>query len=402
MAIINVADITKSAVAQTMGQTYMEKEGVISALESGKLVDIGKDIGDMERGYDVFCRALIDVIGKMEIDEWEYRPEIQTIYMDSWEWGAFLERIKLDMPKIITDDLFNLVADKDYSKFEHTAYIPVVHVKGYDKASAFTIPLTIKTSYIETAFTNYSEMSRFISSLRENRNQFRKLVLDSYAHILVGAGIAISSKVTNTSIHLLTEAKQAGIIDASATWETARHNTKYNNFCLKRIATIREYMGRHNTAFNNKSTIPPSGRTNLFLLNAFEKDCRFTSEAETFHPEKLSVGDYELISAWQSFAEKHTTGKESSVVTTISDYEYSTVSKVIVDDTNNDLGIGSSAEVDLCIAFLCDYKAIGIYNQTDRVTSSYTASADFWNEFEHVKINYVLDADYGMVAFLMD
>ena len=50
MAIINVADVTKSAVAQTMGQTYMEKEGVISALESGKLVDIGKDIGDMERG----------------------------------------------------------------------------------------------------------------------------------------------------------------------------------------------------------------------------------------------------------------------------------------------------------------------------------------------------------------
>lgn len=402
MAITNVAEITKSAVAQTMGETYMEKEGVISALKSGKLVDIGKDIGDMERGYDVFCRALIDVIGKMEIDEWEYRPEIQTIFMDSWEYGAFLERIKLDLPKIITDDLFNLVADKDYSKYEHTAYIPVIHVKGYDKASAFTIPLTIKTSYIETAFTNYETMARFISSLRENRNQFRKLVLDSYAHILVSAGIAISDKVTMTSIHLLTEAKQAGIIDAGTTWEQARHMTKYNNFCLKRIATIREYMGRHNVAFNNKATIPPSGRTNLFMLNAFEKDCRFTSEAETYHADKLSVGDYELITAWQSFAEKHTTGEAPSVVTTITDYEYATVSKVMVDDTANDLGIGTSAEVNLCVAFMCDYKALGIYNQTDRVTSSYTASADFWNEFEHVKINYVLDADYGMVAFLMD
>lgn len=402
MAITNVADITKSAVAQTMGETYMEHEGVISALKSGNLVDIGKDIGYMERGYDVFCRALIDVIGKIEIDEWEYRPEIQTIFMDSWEWGAFLERIKLDLPKIITDDLFNLVEDKDYSKYEHTAYIPVIHVKGYDKASAFTIPLTIKTSYIETAFTNYETMARFISSLRENRNQFRKLVLDSYAHILVSAGIAISDKVTMTSIHLLTEAKQAGIIDAGTTWEQARHITKYNNFCLKRIATIREYMGRHNVAFNNKAAIPPSGRTNLFMLNAFEKDCRFTSEAETYHADKLSVGDYELITAWQSFSEKHTTGESPSVVTTITDYEYATVSKVMVDDTANDLGIGTSTEVDLCVAFMCDYKAIGIYNQTDRVTSSYTASADFWNEFEHVKINYVLDADYGMVAFLMD
>lgn len=402
MAITNVADITKSAVAQTMGATYMEQEGVIKALKSGQLVDIGRDIGDMERGYDVFCRALIDVIGKIEIDEWEYRPEIQTIFMDSWEWGAFLERIKLDLPKIIKDDLFNLVADKDYSKYEHTAYIPVIHVKGYDKASAFTIPLTIKTSYIETAFTNYETMTKFISSLRENRNQFRKLVLDSYAHILVSAGIAISDKVTGTAIHFLTEAKQAGIIDASTTWEQARHITKFNNFCLKRIATVREYMQRHNTAFNNKAAIPPSGRVNLFMLNAFEKDCRFTSEAETYHADKLSVGDYELITAWQSFAEKHTTGDEPSVVTTITDYEYATVSKVMIDDTANDLGIGTSAEVNLCVAFMCDYKALGIYNQTDRVTSSYTASADFWNEFEHVKINYVLDADYGMVAFLMD
>ena len=55
-----------------------------------------------------------------------------------------------------------------------------------------------------------------------------------------------------------------------------------------------------------------------------------------------------------------------------------------------------------CIAFAYDNKAIGINNERVKTTSSYTASADFWNEFVHIYMNYILDSDYSMVAFLLD
>ena len=394
--IINIVDLTKKAVAQTLGSEYMEQSPNIASLEAGKLVDVGKDILNAEKGVDNFCKALIDVVGKIEFENWMYEPEIKSIYHDSWEWGAFLERVKFEPNILENDDLFNLVDGKDYSSYDHKAYIPKVSVKIFQERKGITIPLTIKTSDIETAFTSLGEMERFISAIRENVSQTKKAILDAYAHILVSSGIAISSKVTNTAIHLLTEAKEKGIVGAEETAKTAITNAKFNNFCLQRIATIRDYMKRHTMAFNNKSVIPPSGKSNLIMLNEFEKACKFVSEADTFHPEKLSVGDYDVVSMWQASTEN--VGENI----TSGNYDFETVSSVLINDTANKLGIGSEARVSKCIAFLSDYKALGINNNKEKVTSSYTASADFWNEFVHMSMNYVLDSDYSMVAFLLD
>ena len=394
--IINIVDLTKKAVAQTLGAEYMGQSPNIASLEAGNLVDVGKDILNAEKGVDNFCKALIDVVGKIEFENWMYEPEIKSIYHDSWEWGAFLERVKFEPNILENDDLFNLVDGKDYSSYDHKAYIPKVSVKIFQERKGITIPLTIKTSDIETAFTSLGEMERFISAIRENVSQTKKAILDAYAHILVSSGIAISSKVTNTAIHLLTEAKEKGIVGAEETAKTAITNAKFNNFCLQRIATIRDYMKRHTMAFNNKSVIPPSGKSNLIMLNEFEKACKFVSEADTFHPEKLSVGDYDVVSMWQASTEN--VGEN----VTSGNYDFETVSSVLINDTSNKLGIGVETRVSKCIAFLSDYKALGINNNKEKVTSSYTASADFWNEFVHMSMNYVLDSDYSMVAFLLD
>ena len=47
MKIETIIDLTKKVVAQTLGTTYMAQEGKLSAIESGNLVDIGKDISNM-------------------------------------------------------------------------------------------------------------------------------------------------------------------------------------------------------------------------------------------------------------------------------------------------------------------------------------------------------------------
>lgn len=395
--VLNISDLTKKAIAQTMGGDYMEQKGQLASLNNGLLVDVGKDVASLQNGVDNFCKALIDVIGEIEYDNWVYEPEIKQLYKTNFEWGGFLERVKFAPNIVETDDLFNLVDQKDYSSYEHKAYIPNISVKIFAERKGITLPLTIKTSQIETAFTSMLEMEKFISSLRENMMQTRKMILDAYAHILVSSGIAISDKVTSTAIHLLTEAKANGILTESDTVETARQKTAFNNYCMKRIATVREYMKRHNLAFNNKSNIPPSGSSNLIVLNEFEKDCRFTSEAETYHNDKLSIGDYDVVSAWQAFV-----GTVNESPEQLTDYKFDTVSSVKVDDTSNKLGIGTEATISNCIAFAYDNKAIGINNERVKTTSSYTASADFWNEFVHIYMNYILDSDYSMVAFLLD
>lgn len=388
-----IVDLTKKVISQTLGVTYMEQEGKLSAIESGNLVDIGRDILDMENGVDAYTKACIDVIGKYEFDTMEYVPEIRSIMRDNWEWGAFLERIKNEPQQILTDDIFNLVDGKSYSDIEHTFYKPNVKVKLFTERKGFAIPISFTEDRVKTAFTNFGEMAKFFASIREYINQQKKMVLDQYAHVLVGSAIGISAKATNTARHLLTEAKALGLLGADDTVEVAMNNEKFVAWVLKEIATTREYMRRASAGFNNKSGAFASGMTSLFMLNAFEKATRFGVIANTYHNDELAVGDYDVVSAWQ--------GVESTDGSKMFDFD--TVSSVMITDKDNKLGLGAEpVTISNCIACLCDYKAIGINCEYQKVTSSYTASADFWTDFHQNYINYILDSDYGIVAFLLD
>ena len=393
MKIETIIDLTKKVVAQTLGTTYMAQEGKLSAIESGKLVDVGKDVLDMQNGVDAFTKSCIDVIGKYDFDSFTYEPEIKSIMRDNWEWGAFLERIKNNPQQILTDDIFNLVDGTSYADIEHKFYKPNVKVKIFAERKGFSIPISFTEDRVKTAFTSMGEMSKFFSAIREYINQQKKMILDQYAHVLVGSAIAISDKATNTSRHLLTEGKALGLLGAEDTIDVALSNEKFVAWVLKEIATTREYMRRPSSGFNNKSGAFASGQTSLFMLNAFEKATRFGVIANTYHNDELAIGDYDVVSAWQGIESTDGTKK----------FDFSTVSSVMITDTENKLGLGTDpVTINNCIACLCDYKAIGINCEYQKVTSSYTASADFWTDFHHNTINYLLDSDYGIVAFLLD
>ena len=393
MKIEAIIDLTKKVVAQTLGTTYMQQDGKLSAIESGKLVDVGKDVLDMQNGVDAFTKSCIDVIGKYDFDSFTYEPEIKSIMRDNWEWGAFLERIKIEPQEILTDDIFNLVDGTSYADIEHKFYKPNVKVKIFEERKGFPIAISFTEDRVKTAFTSLSEMAKFFSSIREYINQQKKRILDQYAHVLVGAAIAISSKATNTARHLLTEGKALGLLAETDTIDTALNNEKFVAWVLKEIATTREYMRRPSSGFNNKSGAFASGQTSLFMLNAFEKATRFGVIANTYHNDELAIGDYDVVSAWQGIESTDGTKK----------FDFATVSSVMITDAENKLGLGTEpVTINNCIACLCDYKAIGINCEYQKVTSSYTASADFWTDFHHNTINYLLDSDYGIVAFLLD
>ena len=46
MKFNDVVELTQNAVAQTLGSTYMEKDGKLAPLTSFNLVDVGKDVLD--------------------------------------------------------------------------------------------------------------------------------------------------------------------------------------------------------------------------------------------------------------------------------------------------------------------------------------------------------------------
>ena len=169
---------------------------------------------------------------------------------------------------------------------------------------------------------------------------------------------------------------------------------KFLPFVAKRISEVRSFMYEPTTAFNDES-VPTWAIEDpeLIMLTSFERDIRFNLRAGTYNKDDVSFGEYDTIASWQGV--HYEGGKDFS--------RYATSSILINGNASNKIGIGTEPYIKSnAVALLYDFKAIGISLMRNKVTSNYVACADFWNQFHHVLVNYILDSSYGIVGFFMD
>lgn len=395
MKLIDVANLTKAAIAQTIGAEYMDVETTnLSALESFKIADVGETVINAG-STDVYCKALIGRLGKMVIDEKRYKGEIPSLFYDNFEWGDFTERSYFSPQDVINDSMWNLVNGNSYD--DHVFYQPNVTVKIFEEGKAITCPISITEEQLKTAFTSWDEMNRFLSGIRVNVENTLELAMQSYAFMLMQCAIAVSTTKTEHTIPLKTAAVAAGIDGVTADSDPMEllNNPAFMTYANKLIATFRKYMGRYSTAFNNGAipTFTSEEDSRLCLLTDFVKATKFNVKANTFNKDEIAVGSYDEVCAWQAF--KDSNGN---------DFNFATNSSVMISaDANNKLGIGTSAATyENVIGVLYDHRALGICPYRTKVTSNYTASADFWNEYHHVYVNYILDDNFPIITFTLN
>lgn len=403
MKFVDVLEVTKKAVAQTMGEEYMSESGLLNATESFKIADVGETVLNSENSVEPFTKALVSILAKTVIFTDEFRKTITSLYVDNFEWGGYVQRVYFDLANIIEDGMFNLVNGKSYATEEHTFYEPKVKAKLYGEGKAFAIPISIGRKQLQEAFRSWDELNRFLSGIRMMVENTVRLVLFNYQKMLISCGIACSCSETslNNAIHLITEAKAQGIVDDTVTDYNSiialgsEKHRRFLTFVAERIATVRDNMRELTKVYNN-GEVPTmaDGENNKLLLNSqFAKTIRFNARANTYNSNELAFGDYEEITSWQANEEESKTPFNFETVTSVS----------IASDSTNKLGIGTSEFTKSGIIGLAfDRRAMGITLEKVNMTSSYTAFADFWNEFTHVLVNYILDTNFSIVAFVLD
>lgn len=393
MKRVDVIELTQKAIAQAMGTEYMEQLGDLSALESYKLVDVGREVlGAGTR--EVFSKALISLMAKMEIDERRYTGEIKSIFVDNFDWGGFVERVYFTPDQIIEDDMWNLVNGRVYEnslKF----FQPGVKAKIYEEAKGFMIPTSWSEDVLKEAFTGWDEMGRFLSARRTMVRNTLTLALQSYAHMLVSAAIAVAIEKNENVIHVVTEAIAAGIIPEGTTADDALNMEAFNIYHMRRLAEVRGYLSDYGAGFNNGEipTFTPDDDNKLILLKAVETAFRFVGKRQSFNISEVGFGSYETVVKWQGYTAE---GSEK--------YGLDVTSKIMIAaDSSNKLGIGTEAFTqDYVSALLFDHRAIGLCPYKEKTTSNYVGSADFWNEYLHILVNYILDDNFPIVAFVLD
>lgn len=400
MKFQEVKDTIIKAVSQTLGSEYLEQSGLITATESFNIADVGKAVID-SGSVEPFTRALISVMAYTDIINNNFDKSIKSLEVDSFEWGGFIQRVYLDLMDIMDDPMYTLTNGVDYSDIEHKAYIPVTKAKIFEEAKPFMIPLSIQAETLKESFTNWSALNKYLTGIRSKQRDTMKLGRYVMEKMLVSCGcaVSVSENGLNNAVHLITEAKNAGIVPSTVNDYDdiialgGDTHKRFLIFVAKTIANTRDQLEEFTKVYNN-GEVPTSGKSKLLLISKFSKDFRFDAEANTFNDEKLAFGEYEELTSWQGLHdETNTTAFNLESVTTIH----------ISADPHNKLGIGTSEFKKSGIVGLAwQEKAIGICLDRVKMTSNYTACADFWNEFLHVLMNYILDTNLGIVAFVLD
>lgn len=379
-------------IIQDLSKQIMGEES-IDAIESYNLVDIGKNVLDTQATTEKFVGKLVDRLGKIVIMERKYVGSMPWLYVDSILWGAYTERVYFDFADLIDDPSIAPVVGTDYSSIEHKFYGTKAMVKLFGKQDGYMLPVSISKTALRSAFTSAEEMEKFIAGVKLNIQNQLALSYEVFRKAIVTSAIAVAVKNTENVRHVLTEYNTE--MDKNLTATQAKNDADFLTWLAKEISIDRDNMTTMSKAFNNGEapTFTPKENSRLLLLSQIDKAIKFNVKADTYHDDLIGVGEYESVSAWQGVADDN------------SKFDYDIVSKIMISaDTDNTLGIGTSAvTIENVIGFMFDDMALGFtYVHENDTTSSYTASAKFWNYFHHRSAYGIVDPQCNMVAYLLD
>lgn len=404
MKLEDVVSLTEQSVAQTLGHEYMEQAGSLAALPMEKLIDVGRDVTE-DGTVEKFTKTLVSLLGKMVIDSRSYTRKLKSLYIDNMEWGGFIERVYFDLADIVDDPMLSLTNGTDYSEIEHKFYQPKTSAKIFEEGKGVMTPISINKDLLREAFYSWDKLNAYISGIHQMIKNTLEIALESYEKMLVCGAIAVSDKALHSSIHLISEAVAEGILEQVEESGSKRNPTiaeikateetyvRFLKYCSMKIKTTRDNFAEPTQGIYNNGNIPTwDDNPNLVMLNHFSNEIEFNVKADTFNPEMLGIGLVDRVTSWQAVKDSNNT------------FDFATISSIkLKADNTEKLGIGKQAvTLSNVVGLLYDTRAIGLTLMKNKVTSGYTACADFWNEFHHMLLNYILDSNFGIVAFILD
>lgn len=358
---------------ETIVPNLLGQETTISE-DLSNVVDIGTALADItaETVKD-FAGNFVVGVARNVMDTRRYRAETYGLMNDAREYGGVIQRAKARFYSASDSPIWSLENGQDY--FDGTYHAPDTDVKIYSKDTAFMIANSIPTEMFKQSFTSADGVRELIAMIESAVDNTLTMQLNGLAKTTLQEMIANAS--ATRSINLLTIYNDhAGLTGADAlTVGDALHNPAFLRWCAEQIIRLRDMTQDYNEKYND-GTIPtftPADDLRVTMLSEFARAIEFNMEADTFHRDLVSVGEYNTINFWQNSSDEllPTLGVTAEVKTHVGDGESTTVSGVC--------------------AVIFDRYTAGLTARLSKITANYIAPGDFTNYFHHVANSRFID-----------
>ncbi len=385
MEVKQIYNIVNSVSEEILGRTDLVQEDLTG------IVDMGTEVFNAN-AVDNYVKSLVNHIGKVIFVNRPYNGNIPSVLMDSWEFGSILEKITADIPEATENESWELVDGASYN--QDVFYKPSISAKFFNSKVTFEVPMSFTERQVKESFSSATQLNGFMSMLYNSVEKSMTIKIDSLVMRTINNMIAetlyadygsdaFNSKSGIKAVNLLyLYNQQVNVQDQLGPYE-AITNPEFIRFATMQMSLYMDRLKKISTLFNigGKDRFTSSDMLHVVMLSDFISASGAYLQSDTFHDKYVSLPNAESVPYWQGSG---------------TDYAFNSVSKINVKTAN-----GNTIETTGILAVMFDRDALGVSNLDRRVTTSYNAKAEFFNNFYKFDAGYFNDFNENFVVFFV-
>lgn len=370
MTTNQIYTIVNSAVQQATGDT------TLTAIDTQGLVSLGNAVLSSSTNTEAFLNTLAQRIGHTIYRFRAYNNKFSDMIVSDMEWGAILQKIKVNMPSATQDDMYTLT---DGSSIDHYVVSkPNVTQKLFVTRTPYQFMITIQRDTLKEAFLSEEAMGAFISLIYGEVRNAIELSLESLGRVTMAAAMSEVSQTTQV-INLVSDYNTE--TGSSLTASTCAFDKAFLEYALLRINHIVDAIQDMSVLFNDGTTQTFTNRENMRIkiFSGFQRRLETAVQYAAFHDQFVSVdGQYKTVNFWQA--------------------EDTPMSIDILKPSD-----GTAVQLDYIIGVIYDRDAFGIYQVDETVlTTPINAAGAYYNQFWHEKQGRFVDTSENLVVFTLN
>lgn len=380
MEVTQIADIVNQTTAEVTGTEQ------VSDVDLNKVVETGAEVLDNDKLIDNYVKTLIDHIGKVVFVNRPYTGSTPSVMMDSWEYGAILEKIQYEgLPEAEENDSWNLVDGQSYDP--NVFHKPTVSAKFYSERRTFDIEMSFARRQVKSAFSNGAQVQAFFAMIETAISNGMTVKMDSLVQLTIANAIATvyNNRLTKPVQYVdLVSLYRIATGDSTVTPENAMVKPEFTRWAAMTMKRIIARMKKLSTLFNagGKYRHTPTDRLHLILHSDFTAAAEAYLYGDTYHNEFVKLPKAEEVPFWQGSGTGFAWADTSKIIVTPSGSDAPTT-------INNVVGIGF------------DRDALGVSNLDRRVTTNWNPKAEFTNNWYKFDAGYFNDFNENIVVFTL-
>lgn len=350
----------------------------LTVVDTSSLISLGTTVLSSSTNTEAFLNTLAQRIGRTILRYREYRNKLGDMVLNDFEYGAILQKIKVEMPAAESDEMYGLTDGNSVDHYKVAK--PDVRQKLFVTRTPYQYHITVQRQTLKEAFTSADAMGSFIGVIFGEVRNAIEVGLENLSRVTIATAIA---EVNGTAREVALVTNYNALVPAAdqVTAATALFSEKFLRYAIKTMNLYLDNIQDMSQLYNDGSvkTFTPMSDVRIKVISEFQRALETTVEYAAFHTQFVELDkQWAKINFWQS-----ETAPTSIDITRPSDSSEITVENVI--------------------AVMHDRDAMGVYKFEEEVlTTPVNAAGAYYNTYWHEKQLRFIDKSENCITFTLN